>query len=124
MRHIEARRLFVVFDQFAVFEKDVAFVPTIVIAEYRHQSRTSRGLVSGLNGGERTWQIRIAVQNKKPVTEQCQGLFESPARTQQFIAVERVIDRKAESVSIAYGRLYLVTEMTDAQHHPIDALAL
>src|SRR5258708_35957613 len=122
MPHVEARRLFIVFDQLAVLEKDVAFVPAAVIPQDGHQGRTPRGLVGRLNPGEGAWQVRVSVQHKEIIAKQRQGLFESPTRAQQLVAVERVLDYEAEISAIANDRPYLLTEMADTKHHSIDAL--
>src|SRR5882762_8211722 len=124
MAHVEARGLFVVFDQFAVFEKDVACVPAAVIPQDGHQGRTPRGLVGRLNPSEGAWQVRVSIQHKEIIAKQRQRLFESPTRAQQFVTVERVLDYEAEISAIANQRFYLFTEMAYTKHHSIDALIL
>src|ERR1700722_8469520 len=124
MAHVEARRLFVVFDQLSVLEKDIAFVPAAVIPQDGHQGRTPRGLVGRLNPGEGAWQVRVSVQHKEIVPQQRQGLLERPTRAQQLDTVERILDYQAEISAIPNQRLHLFTEMADAKHHSVDALIL
>ena len=104
--------------------QDIAFVPTVVIAQYRHQSRTPGRKVSGLNPGERARQIGIAVQDEEFISQQRQRLLEGATRAKQRAAVERVSDCEAKFAAVAHDRLYLPTQMTDAEHYAIDTVAL
>src|SRR5258708_4626440 len=56
------------------------------------------------------------------IAQQRKGLLERAARTQQLIAIERVLDRETELAAAPHSIHHLLGEMTEAQNHSLSAL--
>src|SRR5208282_6462229 len=105
----------------AVAEDNVAGVVAAFVAVNGHAAELAAAPEKFRDGTILNRQIRIAVEHKKFHAEQRQRAFERAAGTQQFGAVESIIEPETEGRTIAKLMLNHFAEMPDAKNGAADA---
>src|SRR4051812_43091591 len=114
--HFRLPGFFVVNNNLAVAEDDVARVVLSFVAIHRHQTAFTTSLKKLRNRRERSREIGIAVENEKLFSQFRQRLSQRAASAKKFWPVERINQLDSVCAAIAEFLLDHFAEVAQAQH--------